>query len=71
MVDTPKPKAQKIGMVVYFDWRKSMKSMSNEQKGKLFDYILSILNYSQHKNPITDLHFPDLLLNLSENWKHL
>ena len=40
MIDTPKPKTQKIGMVVYFDWRKAMKSMSNEQKGKLFDYIL-------------------------------
>lgn len=40
MVDNSKPKAQKIGMVVYFDWRKSMKSMSYEQKGKLFDYIL-------------------------------
>ena len=24
-VDTPKPKTQKIGMVVYFDWRKAMK----------------------------------------------
>ena len=28
MVDNSKPKTQKIGMVVYFDWRKSMKSMS-------------------------------------------
>ena len=40
MVDNSKPKAQKIGMVVYFDWRKSMKSMSYELKGNLFDYIL-------------------------------
>lgn len=57
MNDTPKPKAQKIGMVVYFDWRKSMKSMSYEQKGKLFDYILEYgekLYKNEHTEPPQD-----------------
>lgn len=57
MVDNSKPKAQKIGMVVYFDWRKSMKSMSYEQKGKLFDYILEYgekLYKNEHIEPPQD-----------------
>ena len=33
MVDNSKPKTQKIGMVVYFDWIDTLDSLSDKQSG--------------------------------------
>lgn len=40
MVDNSKPKTQKIGMVVYFDWIDTLDSLSDKQSSDLMKHIL-------------------------------